>query len=404
MILLLAWRNLWRNKARSFITMASVFFAVLLATSTRSLNEGTYDQMIENVAGMHTGYLQVQQVDYWDDKVLENTFVSEENLLRRIREIPGIDALAPRLESFVLVSTGNTTTPSLVVGIDPVSEQALTGLANNLVSGTYLQAGASDVLLAQGLAERLGLSPGDSLVLLGQGFRAASAAGLFRVGGIVRFGSPDLNDRMVYLTLETAQNLFAAEGRLTSLVIKPRDGRDVAKILETLRAGVGEEFRVLDWQEMLPGLVQAIAFDRAGGIIFMGVLYLVIAFGIFGTLVMMTFERRQEFGVLLSIGMRRGRMATMVFLETIGLAGIGVLAGMGGSLPLVLWFSRNPIQLTGSWAEAYRDFGLEPVLHVSTDVSVFTGQGLVILLVAILLSLFPVYTTLRLNPLEAMKR
>ncbi len=403
MVLILAWRNLWRNPARSLITMASVFFAVLLATSTRALNEGTYGQMVENVAGMHTGYIQVHQADYWDDKVLENTFVPGAGFLQRISETPGVRSMAPRLESFALASTGNTT-PALVIGVAPEAEQELTGLADNLVSGEYLRTGSDGVLLAQGLAERLELTLGDTLVLLGQGYRAASAAGLFKVVGILRFGSPELNDRMIYLTLKTAQDFYAAEDRLTSMVVDPSDRNELPVILEALAAGLGEEFRVMGWQEMLPGLVQAIAFDRAGGYIFMAVLYLVIAFGIFGTLVMMTFERRQEFGVLLSVGMRRGRMGTMVFLESLGLAGLGVLAGMAGSLPLVLWFSRNPIQLTGSWAEAYREFGIEPVLHVSTDISVFVGQGLLVLTVAIVISLFPVYTTLRLKPLEAMKR
>lgn len=408
MIPILAWRNLWRNRTRSLITMASVFFAVLLATTMSSLQAGSYELMIANMAGRYTGYIQIHKRGYWDDRVLDNAFRPGEALTAKARSVNGVQALVPRLEDFVLASTGDKTSGAMVAGIDPAAENELTGLAGRVSQGGYLRPNDSGLLVAEGLARKLGLRPGDSLVLLGQGYHGASAAGRFPVRGEVHFGSPDLNERMVYLPLPAAQAFFGAQGLLTAYVVSPRPGKDPIALASAIRKSLGTEFdgdyEVMAWDDMLPDLKQAIAADRGGALIMLGVLYLIISFGIFGTLLMMTYERRREFGVLLSIGMRRRRLALMLFLESLLLGGLGVLAGLAGSFPVVWWLTVHPLRFSGRVAEAYARFGLEPIFPATTRLSVFVQQGLWVWGVTLVIALVPVWRAYRIGPLEAMRK
>ncbi len=211
MLLTLAWRNLWRNRSRTLITMASVFCAVLLAVFTSSLQRGIFDNLIKNVVSFYSGYVQLHSAGYWQEKNLENTFAASDSLLRAVAAQPGVKAVAPRLESFALASSGEKTRGAMVVGILPEAEGRVTSLPSRIVEGVCPDTGQSAALIPEGLAGKLGLGVGDTLLLLGQGYYGSQAAGKFPVAGLLQFGSPDLNQSLILLPLPAAQRLFDAQ-------------------------------------------------------------------------------------------------------------------------------------------------------------------------------------------------
>lgn len=403
MLFKLAWRNIWRNKRRTLITITTLFLAVILAVVTRSMQNGTYDSMIANVVSFYYGYLQVHHQGYWDEKSLENTFAESDSLLQQLRSMPSVKTVVPRLESVALLASDSITKGGMVVGTIPALEAAMTGIDGKIIEGSLPQAGEEAVLLTEGIATYLGLHARDTLVILGQGYHGAMAAGKYPVRGIVQFASPELNDQMVYLPLRTAQYLFSADGRLTSLAFDLTSPQSMLPVKARLQQFLGSGYEVMDWKTMMPDLVQAIQADNAGGLIMIFVLYIIVAFGALGTLVMMFAERYHEFGILLSIGMKKGQLAFMVFLETIILSFLGVLAGMIGAIPVIAYFYINPLRFTGEAAEGYRRFGFDPVLNASTDPLIFIHQAMIVFLIAVVLSLYPVLKMQRLQPLEAMR-
>jgi ABC-type lipoprotein release transport system permease subunit len=404
MLFLLAWRNLWRNRTRSLVTIASVLFAVLLATLMNALQIGSYDRMTANLAGQYTGFVQIHKAGYWDDKTLENAFPLDDSVARIAKGVPGVRGLVPRLESFALASNGSATAGCQVAGVDPTGEDRLTALGAKVRAGRYLRPGDDGALVAEGLARNLALGVGDTMVLLGQGWHGATAAGKFPVRGIAHFGSPELDDHLVYLPLAAAQRLYAADGLATAWVVEAEPCADFAALATRISRGLGPRYEAMDWARMLPDLRQAIAADRAGGLVMIGVLYLVLAFGIFGTLLMMVHERRRELGVLVSVGMRRTRIAALLLLESALLSGIGVAGGMLASLPLVWWLSVHPMRFTGEAAKAYVRLGVEPVFPTTTRPEVLLQQGALVWAMALAIALVPVVRTLRLDPLEATRR
>ena len=382
MLFKLAWRNIWRNRRRTLITVATLFMAVVLSVLTRSMQNGTYDSMVDNVVSFYYGYLQVHRQGYWNEKSLDNTFAEKESLLHNIEQLPLVEMAVPRLESVALLASDSITKGAMVIGTIPSLEDGLTGITDKIIEGDMPEETEESVLLTEGVASYLNLQTGDTLVIIGQGYHGAMAAGKYPVKGIVKFGSPELNDQMVYLPLKTAQFLFSAEDRLTSLSLQLKGNRNLDQIQSQLQHLLSEEYEVMDWKTMMPDLVQAIQADNAGGIIMILVLYIIGAFGILGTLVMMYAERQHEFGILVAIGMKKPQLAWMVFFETLVISFIGALVGMLGAIPVILYFYYNPLQITGEAAEGYRRFGFEPVLNASIDPMIFINQVIIIFMIA----------------------
>ena len=404
MYLILAWRNIWRNRRRSIITISSIGFAVLLACVMRSLQLGSYERMIENSARFYTGYIQVHDFGYWDEKTVDNSFQYDEDLKQVLASTEGVEVVVPRVESFALSAFGNKTKGAMVLGVDPELEHELTKVKDKMVEGEYLQKEDNAAIIGQGLAEYLNTGVGDTLILIGQGYHGANAAGLFLIKGIMKSPVPEQNNQTIYIPLSKAQDFYAMPDLLTSLSLVVDKVQNVDRITNEIKAKVDlAELEVMDWQEMMPDLVQAIEIDDFSGRVMLWILYAVIGFGMFGTFLMMTQERLYEFGVMMSIGMRRYVMQFIVFMEMGMLAAMGVFAGVGLSLPILVYYHNNPVFMSGESAEAIEQFGVEAAYFFSLESSLFYNQAWAIFFMAFVLALYPLFKIFRLKPVEAMR-
>lgn len=403
-IIKIAWRNLWRNKRRTVITAASVFFAIWFALIMRAFQLGSYDLMVNNIVHAYSGYFQVHAKGYWDDQVLNNGFISSEKLEKSLQETEGVAGCAPRLESFALASFGMQTKGVLVDGVNPDAENELTSLRKKLVAGQYLSQDDPGALISKGLARYLKIGLGDTLVIIGQGYHGASAAGIFPVRGIVNFPSPDLDSRLVYLSLSAARSLFSADEMLTSIAFNVKDPgtyKDVAgRMTHQLDTGSWE---VMTWDQMMPEVVQQIRADSASGLIMLGILYMIVGFGIFGTMLMMLNERTREFGMMVAIGMQRGRLMLIMTVETLFLGLLGIISGVVAAIPIAYNFHVHPIRLSGDMAESTAKMGFEPLMPTAWEASYFLAQSLVVLSIILVMIILPVVRIWKFKVINAIR-
>lgn len=399
----LAWRNLWRNKKRTLIAASSVFFAVILALIMRSMQRGYYDYMIDASVRMYTGYIQIHGKDYWEKKSLEESMVVDEKQFQKLKEISGIKLVVPRFETFSLISYGNKTKVAQITGINPNLENQLTDLKKKMIAGQYLTDSSKGIILAQGLAEILDINVGDSIVIYGQGYHGVTAAAQVPVTGIIKFTLPELNKSFTYLSIDYAQWLFSAPSRLTSISIMIDNPQDIDEIKSEIKNIFSDNYEVMDWEELSPELVQSIQIDNAQGIIMLGILYVVIAFGIFGTIMMMTAERVKEFGILISVGMKKWRLGLVTILETLFVSFLGVISGALISIPILLYFEANPIPLTGEYAQAILAWGFEPILPFAVYPGMFFAQIWTVLAIALVSAIYPILFIRKLKPVDALR-
>ncbi|HEY0898648.1 MAG TPA: FtsX-like permease family protein, partial [Sphingobacteriaceae bacterium] len=352
----------------------------------------------------YTGYVQVHKQGYWDEQILDNGFERSAETEKRILTSYNVSGVSGRLESFALASSGDLTKGCLVLGIDPEKENRITLLKSRMVSGSYLNDADQSVLLSAGLAARLKLDVNDTLVLIGQGYHGATAAGKYAIKGIVKFGSPELNDKSLFMPLSLAQELYGARNILTSYVLALKDPDELQLTAASVKRSLGGAFEVMTWEEILPDVKQHIEADTNNMKYVQGILYMLICFGIFGTLLMMMVERRLEMGMLVAIGMKKSRLVILLLFESVFTVLTGCLLGILASIPLVYYFNRHPLRMSGETARAYERFGFEPIFPTSVSPGNFIDQGLIVLIIGLILSLYPMYKIIRLDPVKAMKR
>ena len=386
----IAWRNLWRNKRRTLITVASIFFGVLLATIMNSLQDGTYANMIDMMVKLSSGYLQIQNPEYQENKSINNTFSPTDDMMVQLESIPKITTVAKRLETFALLSSGPNTRGGAVVGFEPEKDKLTSNLKNWISSGSFLRDGDRSVLVTANIAKHLNLSVNDSIILISQGYRGVTAAGIYPIKGILTFSTPQLNNIGVFMDIHLAQELYSAKGLVTSLNIMVHDYTDVSSVQSSINRVTNGDLRVLNWRELNPEIVQFIQSDKAGSVIMLGILYMVIGFGIFGTIIMMVAERRRELAVMIAVGMQKYKLSTILFIETLLIGFVGVISGFAASVPVVLALVGNPIELPAEMAEAYAQYGFEPYLFFGSSPVVFAIQVIVVFSFTLIISIYPI--------------
>ncbi len=466
----IAWRNLWRNRRRTVITSASVFFAVFFAVIMRSIQLGSYDHMINNFIESFTGYLQVQHVKYQDNPLIDNSFDYNDSIVHAISETDNVVSVTPHLESFTLASSGTQTKAVAVIAIDPVKEKSFSDPESKLVkyritdevirrlddeaeipdnvlekvkinlgrsysssarirlelgltdeelelcmpsilkyseiSNGYLADDDDGILVSDRLANYLKVSIGDSVILMGQGYHGISATGIFPVRGIIKMPYPELDNKLIIMRIPTAQKLFDAEGKITSLVVNLTDksNRTINRAKTTISSLLPDKNTTIKtWYELNPVMYQQIQGDSQSGMAMLGILYFIIFFGIFGTVLMMVSERKKEFGVLVAIGMQKRKLKRIVTIEMIFLGTIGVICGLLTSVPLIMYFYYYPVVLKGDLANMMEDWGWEAVMPTAWFGPYFYWQAVIVALMIVLATIYPLRKIGRLKEIEALK-
>lgn len=402
--LILAWRNIWRNKRRALLTISSIVVSLFFVLFMRQMQYWTYDFNIKNTVSGSIGYLQITDTSYVDEKILDNSIVTTEVPVGTIESIEGVTGVHPRIQSGALVSTGVKSKFAVVLGIQPSSDIELLKLSHKVRKGTLLEENDTGVLISEKMADYYKVSVGDSLIFMGQGYQGYTAAGIYSVKGILYFPAGDMSNS-VLMSLQEAQRFFVAPERITNYLINIKNSKDLNAIHTQIEEHLtGTSFIARTWEEVLPGLKQGFEIDANSGLLISGILYMIVGFGIFGTIVMLYNERRFEFGVLSAIGLQNKDLLFITLSELSILTLIGVFVGNLLSFPLLYYLNRNPIKLGGEAANAMLEQGFEPYMGTGLFVDVFAMNSLSVLLIAALTSGYMIVKIVHLNALEAMKQ
>ena len=466
----IAWRNLWRNKRRTIITSASVFFAVFFAVIMRSIQLGSYDRMIMNFIESYSGYLQVQNVKYQDNPSIDYSFEYSDSLEKKISGVENVVSVAPHIESFVLASSGTQTKGVAVLAIDPEKERRFSNPENKLVkykisaeaialmkksssippailkkieniagssyssqarlelelglssdeislsmtdiirsrsvTNGFLDENDEGVLVSDRLAGFLKVAIGDTVILMGQGYHGASAAGIFPVRGIIKMPLAELDSRLIIMTIPAAQAFFDVKGRITSLSVN-LTGKShgimngAQKKISLLLTDKSTTLKT--WEDLNPVLVQQIQGDSQTGLATLAMLYFIIFFGIFGTVLMMISERTREFGVLVAIGLQKSRLKSIITIEMILLGLLGLIAGMITSAPVIMYFYYNPVLLKGDIGKMMEDIGWDAVMPTAWFGPYFYWQAIVVLIMVLMAIIYPLRKISGLKVIEALR-
>lgn len=406
MIFKIAWRNIYRNKKRSLITITSVFAALFLIILMRALQFGFYDKLIETVVESYAGYVEIHADGFWDNQSLDNSMQVDQQLLDNINSVEGVENIVQRLQTFSLISVGEKTKGGVINGVNLSEEQKITDWNKKMVSGSF-DLRDNEIIIAKGIAEFFSISENDTLILYGQGYRGMMAAGKYPVKGVIDLKNPDLNKIGLFMTMESVRNYVSSDDISTHIIIDKEKYYNEDKIVEDLGLILSDDYEVMTWKETLPEIEQTITADSAGGLIMAFILYVIVVFGMFGTVLMMTEERKYEFGVLISVGMSRIRLFGIILVETIILSMVGVVLAVMVTYPISIYYNINPIDmaiLMGDGAnQMIEEMGFSPMIPMSISWDIPLSHSLVIFIFSLLISIYPAIKISKLNPVKSMK-
>ncbi len=401
-ILKLACRNIWRKKVRSIIAIVSVAFAIIITVSMRSLQLGSYDKMIE-ASVKNSGYIQVHKTEYWKDKSINDLLKRSDDLELKIKSVEGVTRIIPRLQNFALSAGENTSKAAMVFGIEPDSETKFNKLSDRVVQGNYLTAQSNGDLVSEGLADYLKLGLKDTLVLIGQGYRANIAAGKYEIEGIIKLTNPKQNLSTVYLPLKEAQIFNSSPNLISAYMLDLNDGSKTMLIKSTLQNKLDGNYEIMGWADMAPEIENNIKIDTTIFTLIATALYIIAGFGIFGTIIMMALERKKEFGMLQANGMQKSQIQTLVLYEALILGLLDVAIAFAIEIPFVNFMHNNPIPLTGDSAKSFEAMGAEPVLQMGVKPLLFALMGGIVFCIMIVSSIFPAWFIKQMKVSEAIK-
>ncbi len=407
LILRIAWRNVGRNPRRTGLTLAAAVFAVVLIVHMIALTTGVHERMIEDNVRMHAGHLQLTGAGYLDDRTLERFVTWTPELAAAVDATPGIAAAAPRVNGFALLSNGPASQGVLLLGVDPQREGAVSTWPERLARGGWLRGRSGEILLGARLAEALGVDVGGEVLVYTVAYTLENAYEIFTVRGILRAPEPKLERSLALISLADAQALIVYDGRVSEVAMRVAEPGKLDETRAALAAAVAahsaESLDVNPWPVVLPELAQMLVIDNAQNYSMLAILVVVVAFGFLNTVLMSVLERQRELGVMLALGLPPSALFRLVYVESLLLAAVGLVAGLAIALPSVAIMVHFPIALEGDVREMSEMFGVTPVITwVLSPWNPLVAAGLMIA-IALLAALYPAAKAASARPVDALR-
>jgi len=395
----MAWRDLGRNRRRTFFSMLALAFGVALLVFMASFIAGEMRGALQTAIKLQSGHLQVRAASYNEDKTSlawEDLIENPEALAAQIAARPEVQVATPRLYATGIVAAGNTSTGVRVIGIDPASV-ASAPFRDGLVSGDYLTADdRGGLLMGQTLADKLKLAPDDTINLLVNTSNGDVDQQSFVIRGLYSTGTPGYDESTIFLPLAKAQAIARAENHASVIFILLQDQDQTDAMATSLR---GPAYQVKNYLELNTLLSQFEQYANSYMYLFYLIVLGITATVIINTLIMSVFERTREIGILAAMGMRSGRIMAMFFAESSLLAAGGIVMGVAlGSLVSAY------VQKYGFFIG---DFGITGILIGERIYTYLTLNDIVTLtilafVITLLGSLYPAWLAAKMEPVEAL--
>ncbi len=349
-VLRLAWRNLWRHSRRTWLTIGAMVFSNMLLVFMISLQFGMYGLMIDNSLKVFTGHMQVQAPGYNDDQKMRQVVPGVADLAASLRENLGSNEIAARGSAFGLASSAERSYGIAVYGVEPDYEPLVSNIPGLVAEGRFFDdTNAMEVVIGATLARNLRVTLGDEITLLGSGVDGSFAAAVLTIVGIFDSGVPDLDRNIAEMPLAAFQEVFYMNGAGHQVVLFTDSLRNVETMRQRVEGLLPEdsELVVHDWDVLQPGLKQAIQADISSAFFMYAILVILVAFSVLNTQLMSVLERTREFGIVMALGLRAGRLGRLVMLETALMGFLGLILGAIAGTLLTSWFTANGLSIPG---------------------------------------------------------
>ena len=405
MLCTLAFRNLWRNRRRTLLTLSAMVVSASLLILSLGVFSGMFEDMLSSATEQYYGHLVLAHPNYHQRRDMFAHLPQEVTEAAPLQQATEIEGRSPRLRSFGLLSCKDSSQPTEVMGIIPQHERHVTSLHEKITQGRCLVPDdPNGIVLGEGLARKLELAIGDEAVFVTQAADGSIGNDLLYVRGIFATGDSRSDNRLVLASLPWLQATIALEGRIHEVAMAVNDPMQAAAIADRVNAALIGQVEILDWGDLLPEMREAIAAYDVSRMIMVIILYLATGLGILNTFFMSVMERTREFGILMAQGMSPWSVRRLVMLETLLMGCIALLIGLLLGALMTFYMATVGVDLSGHITPVtYAGGTILPRLHAVFEPGNFYVPAGMLLVVCLAAGFLPANRAARLNPVVAIR-
>lgn len=403
MIFSVSWRNIWRNKIRSFVIMASISLGIAAGVFVWAFYRGMLAQRIQTAIETESSNIQMHQKAFTQGSEVRHYIPDANRIAGNISAHEGVATVSARLRVDAMASSAKTGSGVKITGVDPENEKKVTNLYTKITEGSYFEGpGRTPVIIGEKLAERLSVKLGSRVVITLQDLEGTITTGLFRVEGIYRTSNTGFDLINVFVRQENLQELTGLEDHTAhelAILLKENGQQEAVRdFLITQYPGLD----IRTWRELLPEVsVMEITMNLYMSI-FITIIMIALTFGIINIMLMAVLERVKEVGMLMAIGMNKIRVFRMIVMETVLLALYGGVTGIILGYLLTTFFGRRGIDLS-LFAEAFDRIGYASMVYPVIHWDIALKVALMVFTAGIIASVYPALKALQLKPSEALR-
>ncbi len=402
MLTLLAWKNIWRNKKRSLIIITAITFGLWGGLLASAVMMGWGESMVNTAIDRDLAHIQVHKPGFLRDRDINLYIPGGMEVLKKIRSMPGVEAVSGRTLVDGMAASPASTFGVRIEGIDPESAVKVTNIRDLLIQGDYFAGrGKNPIVIGKKLADRLNLKLHSKVILSFQAMDKSLIYGAFRIGGIFKSESSMFDESHVFVLQTDLLRLLDSQPIVHEIAVRLASSRSIPRISAAIKAAY-PGLSVETWQELAPEIAATSAAMGIWSYVFVGIILMALVFGITNTMLMAVMERIQELGILIAVGMKKGKVFLMILLETIMLSITGGICGMFVGAVTILVLSRTGIDFS-AFASSLESFGASTVLYPFLPAGMYLILVLMIVAAASIASTMPAWKAMHLQPSEAIR-
>jgi len=404
MLVQIAWRNIWRNKMRSFVVIGSIILGIWAGIFILAFSWGLYQSNIHDSVYKQLSHIQIHHPSFRVENDPKFSISGTDKILDSLHSDKRILSASSRVISTGMITSPTTASGVKILGIDPSSEEKQTGLNENVINGNYFGSGKdNEILIGEKLAKKLKVKIRSKVILTFVNIDSEMISAAFRIGGIYRSKNTSLDEVNVFVLKDHLRDL---------LYLKPTESNEIAillkneedlKTVKNYSAGLVPKAKVEDWKELSPELGLLIESFNMYTYLITGIILLALIFGIINTMLMSVLERVRELGMLMSIGLNKRKLFSMIMLETLFLTLIGCPIGLLMGWLSIEFFGEYGINMS-MFSEGLSSYGFSTVIYPALDNEKYVIVAVMCLITSLLAAIYPAYIALQLNPAEAIRK
>jgi putative ABC transport system permease protein len=404
MLIQIAWRNIWRNKTRSFVVISSIIIGLWAGVFMLAFSWGMYKNNIDDTVFKQLSHIQIHHPLFKEETDSKYSIPNTDQILQKLRLNKDIASVSSRIISSGMITSPTTASGVKIYGINPVEEEKQIGLNEHVRQGAYFKsAKQNEILIGEKLAKKLKIKLKSKVVLTFTNIENEIVSGAFRVGGLYRSKNISLDEVNVYVKQNYLKDLLELDNSNSNEIAILLKNEEQMEVVKAYSINLVPNGKVEDWKELSPELGMVIESFNLYTYIITGIILLALTFGIVNTMLMSVLERVRELGMLMAIGLNKRKIFIMIMLETLYLTLIGCPIGL-----LVGWLTNNFLGEHGinisMFSEGLASYGFSSVIYPALDYEKYVIVAVMCFFTAILAAIYPAYKALQLNPSKAIRK